>query len=113
MKAPGDDELTLSRHTAPPQPGQDGALLLTPLSAEMKTKMAYPIQHQRELEEFQKAFNDNMENKPVKHDKVHVFMWTWEEEFDDLNVKKEVCIQDGNNYLLERTTCPKSLRVTC
>jgi hypothetical protein len=46
--------------------------------------------HKRELEEFRSIFNDNMRNKPVKHDHVHVLLWTWGEALDDLKVKEEV-----------------------
>jgi hypothetical protein len=69
---------------------QDGALPLTPLSPDPNSKMPYNLQWKRELEEYRAIFNQNMKNKPVKHDKVHVFMWTWDEDQDDLKVKKEV-----------------------
>lgn len=46
--------------------------------------------HQRGLDEFRSVFNNSMKNKPVKHDEVHVLIWTWGEELDDLKVKEEV-----------------------
>jgi hypothetical protein len=39
---------------------------------------------------FQKVFDDNMKNKPVKHDKGYVLLLSWEDKIDDLNVKDEV-----------------------
>lgn len=91
-----DDAAALASATAPLQNVENGALPPTPLSADIKTNMPYNVynaQRQRELEEYKSIFNQNMKNKPVKHDKAHVFMWTWEEKYDDLKVKKEVRVQ--------------------
>jgi hypothetical protein len=46
----------------------------------------------RDLEEYRMIFNSRMKNKPVKHDRVHVLMWTWADALDDLKVKSEVSI---------------------
>jgi hypothetical protein len=48
------------------------------------------VQHKRDLDEYRKIFNRNMENKPVKHDRVFVLIWTWADAIDDLKVKVEV-----------------------
>ena len=93
MKAPETDGEPLSPTEHTLQDGQNGARPPTPpLSAEPKTKMAYALQWKRELEQYRAIFNQNMKNKPVKHDEVHVFMWTWDDKLDDLKVKKEVSI---------------------
>ena len=69
-----------------PPSAQDEVQLLTP------SRMSFLEQKRRELEEYQAVFDQNMRNKPVKHDKVFVFMWTWSEDLDDLNVKNEVWV---------------------
>jgi hypothetical protein len=45
---------------------------------------------QRDFQEFRKAFDANMRNKPVKHDKGFVLLLSWSDELDDLKVKPEV-----------------------
>jgi hypothetical protein len=57
------------------------------------------VQHKRDLDEYRTIFNRNMENKPVKHDRVHVLLWTWADAIDDLHVRKEVCIHVGYRSL--------------
>jgi hypothetical protein len=47
-------------------------------------------QYIRELDEYRNIFNKNMKNKPVKHDRVQVLIWTWGDNIDDLGVKDEV-----------------------
>jgi hypothetical protein len=37
-----------------------------------------------------KAFDENMKNRPVKHDEGHILLLSWEELLDDLEVKPEV-----------------------
>jgi hypothetical protein len=37
-----------------------------------------------------RAFEENMKNRPVKHDDGHVLLLSWAELLDDLEVKSEV-----------------------
>ena len=48
------------------------------------------LRAQKDRHLFRKAFEDNMKNKPVKHDKVFVLLLSWEDSIDDCNVKPEV-----------------------
>jgi hypothetical protein len=41
-------------------------------------------------EAIRQAFDENMKNRPVKHDEGHVLLLSWEELLDDLEVKPEV-----------------------
>jgi hypothetical protein len=52
--------------------------------------LSFNDQYKRELEEYRTIFNLNMMNKPVKHDRVFVLMWTWGDGIDDMGVKDEV-----------------------
>lgn len=45
---------------------------------------------QADCQEFRKAFDDNMKNKPIHHDHGYVLLLSWEDELDDLQVKDEV-----------------------
>ena len=85
---------TRSRHSSLPPirvtespasgaPPADGALAL-------EDGLQIHNDHQRGLDEFRSVFNNKMKNKPVKHDHVHVLIWTWGERLDDLKVKEEV-----------------------
>ena len=65
---------------------QDGMLSISPTTADM-------VRVQRDRLLFQKVFDENMKNKPVKHDKGYVLLLSWEDKIDDLKVKDEVRIQ--------------------
>jgi hypothetical protein len=69
----------------PPAPTMvhDKALLSMPATPET------PIL-EKNLQEYQIAFEDNMQNKPVKHDETFVLLLSWADELDDLKVKPEV-----------------------
>jgi hypothetical protein len=64
---------------------QDGILSMSPTTPEM-------VRVQRDRLHFQKVFDENMKNKPVKHDKGYVLLLSWDDEIDDLKVKDEVRI---------------------
>jgi hypothetical protein len=54
-----------------------------------------------ELMRFKKTFDENIRNKPVHHDKVHVLLLSWEDGLDDLRVKGEVSsVQVPSEYKL-------------
>jgi hypothetical protein len=57
-------------------------------------------EYERDLDEFRKVFNGNMKNKPVKHDRVYVLIWTWGDFIDDLGVKGEV-----RNHIHKSISC--------
>ncbi|ORY09325.1 hypothetical protein BCR34DRAFT_589428 [Clohesyomyces aquaticus] len=42
-----------------------------------------------DLQDFRRAFDEKMQNKPVKHDQAFVLLLCWEDELDDLNIKSE------------------------
>ncbi|KAF2028208.1 hypothetical protein EK21DRAFT_114122 [Setomelanomma holmii] len=54
------------------------------------TGLAMHKHYERELDEYRTIFNKYMKNKPVKHDRVYVLIWTWEDALDDLKVREEV-----------------------
>lgn len=64
---------------------QDENLSMSPTTPEM-------VRVQRDRLLFQKVFDENMKNKPVKHDKGYVLLLSWEDKIDDLKVKDEVRI---------------------
>ncbi|PVI01371.1 hypothetical protein DM02DRAFT_727909 [Periconia macrospinosa] len=43
----------------------------------------------KDLALYKQHFNDNMQNKPVKHDKAYALLVSWHTDIDDLNVKSE------------------------
>ncbi|KAH7063889.1 hypothetical protein BKA63DRAFT_572767 [Paraphoma chrysanthemicola] len=77
----------LTESPATESPPVDGSL-----SAVANTDAGLPFYEQyiRELDDYRTIFNKNMKNKPVKHDRVHVLIWTWGKEIDDLGVQEEV-----------------------
>jgi hypothetical protein len=54
------------------------------------TKLETHSNYKNNVHEFRKAFDDNMRNKPVYHDKTFVLLLSWADELDDLDVKHEV-----------------------
>jgi hypothetical protein len=54
------------------------------------TKLETLSTQKNNVHEFRKAFDDNMRNKPVYHDKTFVLLLSWADELDDLGVKHEV-----------------------
>lgn len=87
-RAPLTAEGTMSLLVPPPREAQTEAS--TPASRITVQKMPLHVQYKQDLAEYRTIFNENMKNKPVKHKKVFVFMWTWNGELDDLKVKDEV-----------------------
>ncbi|KAF2186442.1 hypothetical protein K469DRAFT_686852 [Zopfia rhizophila CBS 207.26] len=69
--------------TAQPE-AQNDALTPTPVTPEVVRF------HERHVHEFRKTFDENMQNKPVKHDQVFVLLLSWADELDDLKVEPEV-----------------------
>jgi hypothetical protein len=49
-------------------------------------------EHEQKVQEFQKVFNENLQNAPVRHDRVCVLLLSWENNIDDCNVEDEVLI---------------------
>ena len=44
----------------------------------------------KDLPLYRKVFDDNMQNKPVKHDEAFVLLLSWADAIDDIKVKPEV-----------------------
>ncbi|KAF2675675.1 hypothetical protein K458DRAFT_397715 [Lentithecium fluviatile CBS 122367] len=61
-----------------------------PASVSADIGLQFYDQYKRDLNEYRSIFNKHMKNKPVKHDRVFVLMWTWADGIDDLGVKEEV-----------------------
>ena len=85
LRAPAE----LSQDGVPQISIQNG--LLTPTESPSDVKgLVFDENYKNELRTFQKAFNNKMRNKPVKHDHVCVLLLSWSPVVDDLQVKKEV-----------------------
>jgi hypothetical protein len=65
--AAGQETATVLITQDPPQSDQIDVLLTTPVKGEKKVLLHE--HHKRHVEDFKKIFDENMKNKPVKHDK--------------------------------------------
>jgi hypothetical protein len=54
--------------------------------------------HKAKRHAIRRIFDDNMKNRPVKHDAAHVLLLSWDEKLDDMGVQPEVA-----KYLLRKT----------
>ncbi|KAF2470784.1 uncharacterized protein BDR25DRAFT_303768 [Lindgomyces ingoldianus] len=62
----------------------------TPISPTQTPLTPDSMRAQRDLQLLRTIWDKNMQNKPVKHDRVCVLLLSWREELDDLKVKPEV-----------------------
>ncbi|KAF2657863.1 hypothetical protein K491DRAFT_714156 [Lophiostoma macrostomum CBS 122681] len=95
--APGDTisssqalrlETNLQPHDETPDTGE--ARKKANVSATLTPETSTRSRWQRDFRDFRRAFDENMRNKPVKHDKGFVLLLSWTDELDDLKVKPEV-----------------------
>lgn len=66
---------------------------LAPSSSEdsdVRIVLEQQSEHERKVRDFQKVFKDNLQNAPVRHDRVNVLLLSWEKDIDDCNVDGEV-----------------------
>lgn len=68
---------------------QNEPLTPSPSSPSAKGKL-FSEKHEQENQIFIKTFDKHMENKPVKHDNVFAFLFSWAPALDDLKVAEEV-----------------------
>ncbi|KAF2268850.1 hypothetical protein CC78DRAFT_575834 [Lojkania enalia] len=76
---------TLNTHLQPRNEPTDSEGQNGPSTPAPPTPASIP----KNLKDFQKAFTDNMRNKPVKHDRGYVLLLSWAPALDDLGIKDE------------------------
>lgn len=88
-------------------PASEVPIIHCPLevASSSSTTSQFYDQYFNDLEDHREIFNRNMKNKPVKHDRVYVLMWTWGDTIDDLGVKEEVYIVPTCPLFVYDLTC--------